>query len=131
MHWLKEHWFGLLMSFLVLLVVLYFIIIFVSPRYDLKRRGFIPCTEELAQNLIGCQESKITCSMGAIWRNNLCDFRVIYQGLVDWLNDKQDKPWSNYWFEPELLNDRPGNDDHDLVVFYRNHPDLQEEMNKL
>ena len=131
MRWIKEHWFGLLMSIFVLFVVLYFIIILVSPRYDLQRRGFIPCTEELAQNISACQENKLTCAMGAIWRNNLCDLRVIVQGFSAWLEGKQARPWSNYWFEPELLSDRPGNDDPDLAEFYRQHPDLQAEMNEL
>ena len=131
MRWLKEHWFGLLMSLFTLLAVMYFVIIFVSPRYDLKRRGFIPCTEELAQNLASCKENKLICTMGAILKNNLCDLRVIGQGFTDWWNDRQPRPWSNYWFEPELLSDRPGNDDPDLAEFYRQHPDLQVEMNEL
>ena len=114
MRWLKDHWFGLLMSIFLLLAAVYFILIFISPRYDLQRRGFIPCTERLAEAVADCRENKIVCTMGAIWDNNLCDLGVIYDGLRDWAGGKQKYPWSNYLFEPELFSDRRGGDDPEL-----------------
>ena len=33
MRWLKDHWFGLLMSIFLLLAAVYFILIFISPLY--------------------------------------------------------------------------------------------------
>lgn len=131
MRWLKEYWFSLLMSTFLLLAALYFILLFISPRYDLQRRGFIPCTERLAEAVADCRENKIACTMGAIWDNNLCDLGVIYNGLRDWVGGKQKYPWSNYLFEPELLSDRRDSDNPEVEEFYRQNPNLAEEMAKL
>lgn len=100
---LKEHWFGLLMSFVILFGFLFFLLILLSPRYDAQKRGFIPCTESLAQNLLSCpQESKYSCGIKYIFINSWCDMKVIGKGFSDWLDGKQKAPWSNYIFEPEL-----------------------------
>ena len=131
MRWFKEYWFGLFMSVFTLIAVLYVTIIFISPRYDIQRRGFIPCTEKLAQNIAACPDGALFCTMQAILNNNLCDMEVIGQGVKNWLNGKQDKPWSNYIFEPELIGGLPGNDDPDLEEIYQQHSNFAEEMAKL
>ena len=131
MRWLKEHWFGLLMSIFLLLATVYSALIFASPRYDLQRRGFIPCTERLAKAAANCDNSGLVCIMEAIWENSRCDFGVISAGVKNWLGGKQKYPWSNYLFEPELLSDRRGNNDPELNEFYQQNPDLRGEMAKL
>lgn len=108
---LKYYWFGLLMSFILLVGFMFFLLILLSPRYDVQKRGFIPCTEALAQNLLSCpQENKYSCGIKHILANSWCDLKVIGKGWKDWGQGKQSAPWSNYIFEPELPN-MPAEDD--------------------
>lgn len=128
--WLKNRWFGLLISAFLLLLLLYFAVIFASPRYDMQNRGFIPCTEKMAEEIIACKENRLSCTFMAIWRNNLCDLEVIHQGWQNWRQKKQPSPWSNYLFIPELPVDEL-TEDPVLREYYKNHPDTAAEMEQL
>ncbi len=122
----KENWFGLLTSFILLAGFLFFLLILLSPRYDLQRRGFIPCTEALAQGLQSCpQEGKYNCIFTEIMKNSWCDAKVIGSGFKLWLNGKQPAPWSNYIFKPELSDSENVPNEFD-AEFYApgNHPEL-------
>lgn len=134
MAWFKQHilahWFGFLVTMFLILVTAYFVVVFVSPRYDLQKRGFIPCTEQMATQIATCSQSRISCTFGAIWENNICDLKVIVQGWQNWRMGSQPRPWSNYLFEPETLTDDP-EDDPALQNFFQENPDLDQEMQKL
>lgn len=123
---IKEYWFGLLISFILLVGFLFFLLILLAPRYDMQRRGFIPCTEALAQNLQSCpQEGKYRCILEGIMQNSWCDAKVIGSGFKLWLGGKQPAPWSNYIFKPELPSGENPKDELD-DEFYApgNHPEL-------
>lgn len=109
---LKCYWFSMLISFILLVSFLLFLLILLSPRYDTQKRGFIPCTEELAQNLLSCpQESKYSCGIKHILTNSWCDIKVIGQGWQNWWQGKQKTPWSNYIFKPEMNKPIDENDE--------------------
>lgn len=109
---LKFYWFGLLMSFVLLVGFLFFLLILLSPRYDAQKRGFIPCTKALAQNLLNCpQEHKYSCGIKHILNNTWCDVKVVGQGWKNWWQGKQETPWSNYIFEPEVATPVDENDE--------------------
>ena len=63
MTFIKNHWFGLLLSLVVGFFMLVFALVLFSPREDLHSRGFIPCTEEMAYNMLGCNENKAWCML--------------------------------------------------------------------
>lgn len=93
------------MSFVILIGFLFFLLVLLSPRYDSQKRGFIPCTETLAQNLLNCpQESKYSCGIKHILHHSWCNVKVIGTGFSNWWHGKQETPWSNYIFEPEPIN---------------------------
>ena len=125
----KNYWFSILMALFFVVTTLYFIVVFMSPRYDLQRRGFIPCTEKLAAELETCNKS-ITCTLEAILTDNMCNAKVILQGFNLWVSGKQSTPWNNYIFEPELPP--LSNDDNaEIEEFYKANPNLVEDMSQL
>lgn len=118
---LRYYWFGLLMSFILLIGFLFFLLVILSPRYDSQKRGFIPCTEELAQNLASCKaENKYSCGIKHILKHSWCNVQVIGQGFSAWWQGKQQTPWANYIFEPENAEVQPEN-------FFEpgRHPDME------
>ena len=79
---IKEYWFGMLTGFILLVGFLFFLLILLSPRYDAQKRGFIPCTEALAQNLLSCpQDGKYSCIFAEIMKNTWCDVKVVAEGF--------------------------------------------------
>lgn len=122
----KEYWFGLLTSFILLVGFLFFLLVLLSPRYDLQKRGFIPCTETFAQNLQLCpRDGKYRCVFSEIMKNSWCDAKVIGSGFKLWVTGKQPAPWSNYIFKPELSESENDADELD-AEFYApgSHPEL-------
>lgn len=102
MSFIKTHWFGLISGVVVFVFMGVFVLVLLSPRQDAQKRGFIPCTHELADRLLNCEsDKKISCLFGAILRNTWCDMKVIGQGVANWFDGKQKTPWSNYIFIPE------------------------------
>ena len=103
---MKEYWFGFFISLILLFGFLFFLLVLVSPRYDLQKRGFIPCTETMAKNIMNCpEEKKFLCGIKAVLKNSWCDLGVIKQGFSLWFDGKQKTPWDNYIFEPVLPED--------------------------
>ena len=100
MTFLKHHWFGLILSLFMLAYLLVFVLVLLSPRYDVQKRGFIPCTETMAEQLIDC-DNGAWCMLKTIVRNGWCDAEVIGGGFRMWLRGEQKTPWANYLFEPE------------------------------
>lgn len=130
MKFIQHHWFGIITGLFVFLCFSLFILVLISPRQDLQKRGFIPCTEIMAENIISCEENKFTCVLSAVLKNSWCDIKVIGQGISDWAKRKQPYPWSNYIFIPEI----PVDDDFDDEAreeYLKNNPDFKLEMEQL
>ena len=109
---LKCYWFGLLMSLILLIGFLFFLLVLISPHNDLQKRGFVPCTDALAQNLLSCpKENKYTCSIKHILAHSWCHIEVIGEGFSFWWQGKQATPWSNYIYEPQTSTITDPNDD--------------------
>lgn len=130
MNFIKTHWFGLLTGAVIFVFFVMFILILLSPRQDLQRRGFIPCTETMADALLECSDHKISCLVKAVVKNSACDLRVIGRGMKDWASGKQPAPWSNYIFIPEL----PPQDSFDeeaRAEYLKKNPNTKQEMLEL
>lgn len=129
MTFLKNHWFGFILSLFVFAFVVVFVLVMISPRQDLQKRGFIPCTEILADELFACEKNKAVCMVKAILKNTWCDTKVIGEGAKLWADGKQKTPWENYLFTPELED--PEELDEGLEEFYEQTPDVEASMNNL
>lgn len=129
----KEHWFGLLLGLFVLLYVTMILIVVSSPRQDKQNRGFIPCTKIMLDEIINCKDDdQYMCIGESILKNSACDAGVIINGFKDWTKGKQSRPWSNYFFTPEL--ETPLDDpelDEELKEFYEQNPDVHLQMEQL
>lgn len=129
MNFIKHHWFGIIISLFVTAFMLVFVLVLISPRQDLQKRGFIPCTETMANELFACQDNKVFCMVKTILQNSWCDTKVIGDGLKLWANGEQKTPWANYIFTPELAE--PEIVDEGLAEFYDQTPDVEGSMNDL
>ena len=127
---LRRYWFSACMSIFLLGAFLYFIIVFTSPRYDIQRRGFVPCTEKLAIDIENCGKNNILCILGSIGKDNICNIQVIGHGMSAWLQGEQRTPWANYIFEPELPT-QPQTTDEGIEEFYQENPNIHQEMQQL
>lgn len=130
MHFWKKYWFSLLMSIFILCAITYFIVVFISPRYDIQRRGFVPCTEQLADEVEICGQNNILCILAAIGNDNLCNIKVIVKGFSNWLVGEQNTPWSNYIYTPEVPQYTSDNEE-EREDFYRAEPELIQDMKNL
>ncbi len=128
MNFIKQHWFGTLIALIMFFSIFLFLIVVFSPRYDRQQRGFIPCTETMADELLDCG-NKSFCMLGAILNNSICDAKIILAGLGDWVKGRQPTPWSNYFFTPDLTPDEE--DEAEVQEFYQDNPNLREDMNRL
>ena len=72
MGFVRQHWFGFIVTLVLLLSALLFLIVLFSPRQDNQKRGFIPCTETMAAALYDCR-GRSFCMLGAILENSRCD----------------------------------------------------------
>ena len=130
MSFIKKHWFGVVATFVVAIFFVLFVLILVSPRQDLQRRGFIPCTEALAEQVLNCKKYKISCMLSATVKNSWCDMKVVGRGFNNWIRGKQPAPWSNYIFEPELPADEYF-DNEAKAEYFKHYPDIAAEMQNL
>lgn len=105
------------------------IIVSLSPREDKQKRGFIPCTEQLADSISLCNGS-IWCTSKAIINNSICDTKIIISGVKLWINGKQKTPWSNYIFIPDLSHiDTPLYEETE--IFYKENPNYLQDFEEL
>lgn len=103
---IKEYWFGILISLIVLVGLSFSLIIVLSPHADGKMRGFAPCTYALAINLSNQSgQNKMWGVVSAVTHANLCYAGVIREGVELWVKGKQSTPWANYIYEPEPFYD--------------------------
>lgn len=77
-------------------------VMYLSPRQDIRDRGFIPCTKQLIFELSDCQRGKLGCPLKLLWQDMKCNIKVVGSGFKNWATGKQPTPWANYLFEPEL-----------------------------
>ena len=130
MNFIRRYWFGLSTGLMIFLCFVLFVLVLLAPRQDIKKRGFIPCTEAMADKIISCEKNKVMCLLGAVLTNSWCDVKVVYQGLENWVNGTQSRPWSNYIFTPELPIDEDFNDEA-RAEYLKNNPDMRTEMEQL
>lgn len=129
---IKRHWFGIFILLIALFYISVILIVVSSPRTDKLNRGFIPCTKVMMEDIFACSENKALCMSGAIVKNSWCDVKVIFGGMKLWIDGKQSKPWSNYFFVPEPLNKEINQrDDEELEEYYRQYPDIKYQMEQL
>lgn len=127
----KEYWFGMLTSLILLMGFLFFLLVLLSPRQDIQKRGFIPCTETLAQNILDCPaETKYRCIFAEIMQNSWCDIKVIGLGFTNWIRGRQSTPWANYIFKPEISAAAENRDELD-AEFYNSSPHPELDLLKL
>lgn len=129
---IKRHWFGIFILLIALFYISVILIVVSSPRTDKLNRGFIPCTKVMMEDIFACSENKALCMSSAIVKNSWCDVKVIFGGMKLWIDGKQPKPWSNYFFDPEPLNKEINQrDDEELEEYYRQYPDIKHQMEQL
>ncbi|MBQ9271526.1 MAG: hypothetical protein IJ218_04615 [Alphaproteobacteria bacterium] len=81
-------------------------VMFLSPRQDAEKRGFITCTEKLVIDLQNCTGGNIGCPFHYMVQDMQCNIKVVASGVSMWLQGKQSTPWENYLFEPKPYVDR-------------------------
>lgn len=127
---IRRHWFGLLTGFMIFVFFVLFILVLLSPRQDVQKRGFIPCTEAMAENILECEGNRFICLFSGVIGNSWCDMKVVGRGFKDWIKGKQSMPWSNYIFIPELPVDEAFDDDA-RAEYLKTSPDIKAEMQQL
>ena len=133
MRFVKDHWFGLLVSIFVFFFWCVIALVLAAPHQDEQKRGFVPCTETMAEELRGCNGRNM-CVLGSVVDNTFCNVGVIGEGLKLWMTGKQPAPWSNYLFEPEIKRPSATDDvepEESLEEYYQNTPDIAAEMDEL
>lgn len=76
-------------------------VLIISPKNDLKNRGFIACTKKLVLNLSECKSGEIKCVFKSFFGDTVCNMNVVFDGFSAWIKGKQSTPWENYIFEPK------------------------------
>lgn len=130
MQFIRQHWFGLITGIILFCFFVLFILVLLSPRQDEKKRGFIPCTETMAEQMLNCENRKFSCMLSAIIKNTWCDIKVVGFGIGQWARGRQNAPWSNYIFIPEHPIDE-NFDEAALTEYLQNNPPPQLEMREL
>ena len=128
---IKKHLFWIVCGVIFALYFAFLAIIFFAPHQDTEERGFVLCTKQMMQDFASCQTNKISCAFKIVLKNNACDFKVIKDGFVLWLDDKQQTPWANYYFEPAEQEDTLPLEDKAFKTYYENHQKIVQEMEEL
>lgn len=133
MNYIKQHWFGMSISCFMAYFLLIFIMVAISPQNDEKNRGFIPCSYEQTEKIISCRENKLICVLSASLRGNVCYMKVMNKGLWDFITGKQPRPWSNYLFEPEIVQNDGKDAEYEAEIqkVMEENPTLVDDMEKI
>ena len=129
MNFIRRYWFGLTLSVIVFIFCILFSLVLLSPRQDMQKRGFIPCTEAMAKQLLSC-ENEVFCSLSVIIQNSWCDIKVVGRGVKNWARGQQETPWGNYIFTPKLPTDELFDEDA-RIEYLKQTPDIEAEMQRL
>ena len=127
---IKRYWLGEVMGCLTSIFVVVLVIVIIAPKQESKQRGFVKCTQNMVSQLIDCDKA-VLCSMKAIVSNTLCDIKVINTGISKWLKGEQERPWSNYIFEPETENFESFIDEEERAEYLQKYPNVEQEMQRL
>ena len=130
MSFIRRYWFGLTLSVIVLIFCVLFILVLLSPRQDMQKRGFIPCTEAMAEEIFACEKNKVFCLLSAVIKNSWCDIKIVSKGVKDWAQGQQPTPWANYIFTPKLPTDELFDEDA-RIEYLKQTPDIEAEMQRL
>lgn len=98
-----------ILALMVAFVAYITLMLAVSPKVDMQKRGFIPCTEQLVSSVSICKKGSVGCPLKYLWQDMKCNTFVILDGFGAWMRGKQPTPWANYLFEAETIYD----DDYD------------------
>ena len=126
----KHYWFAILLSTFVLMYLSIFLLVLFSPKQDELNRGFIPCTQKMAQQILSGEKKSSSTLVKAIIENTYCDTKVVFRGFADWMSGKQETPWANYMFEPQIYNQIDATDE-ELIKFYNENPNISKDMEEL
>jgi|GEM_PF-1485687 len=127
MQFIKNHWFGLIISLMFGFFLLVFFLVLIAPHNDAEQRGFTRCTQEMSETLLQCDKSGF-CILGGVAKNTFCNIGVIFEGLGNWLRGEQSTPFSNFLFEVEEQEEEL---EAELLEFYEQNPDFRAQMNEL
>ena len=130
LNFIKRYWFFVFITIFVLLYLVVFLLVLASPRQDDLNRGFIPCTQKMAQEILVDEKKSSLKLAKIIIANTYCDTKVVFKGLTDWVKGKQKTPWANYLFEPQIYKSIDATDE-ELLKFYKEHPNINQEMEEL
>ena len=105
---IKEYWFGILLTCMVVVSIIFAVIVAVSPHNDLEMRGFAPCTVKMAEDLSeNAANHDVWGIFVTITKTNICYAGIIRDGVGLWFSGKQTTPWANYIFEPLTFDVSP------------------------
>ena len=99
---IKDYWFGILVSGMVLVCMLFAAIIAVAPHNDADMRGFTPCTYQMADELGQSTKPEFKQLFKVISAGYGCYLTVMKEGMTAYIDGKQKTPWSNYLFVPTV-----------------------------
>ena len=91
------------LGFFAVCVIYLTTMLFMSPRQDALKRGFIPCTEQLVIDISVCERGKILCPLKYLWQDTQCNVKVVFNGFGAWIKGNQKTPWENYLFVPKAV----------------------------
>ena len=132
MRFLKQYWFGIFIGLIIFWFLVFFVIVAFAPHHDNQRRGFSRCTEDMANEIQDYAQNRFFCTLGAALSGAGCDVNVIADGFGRWLRGQQSRPWSNYYFTPDLSESEDEEDYLDgQKEYYEAHPDMRETMRQL
>lgn len=94
-----------LLALMVIFVAYMTLMLAVSPKVDMQKRGFIVCTEQLVSDVAVCKKGSVGCPLKYLWQDMKCNTFVILDGFGAWVKGEQPTPWANYLFEPETIYD--------------------------
>jgi len=123
-NYFKNHWFGTIMTVIVILFIAEFFIILNSPHQDASGRGFSACTQTMIDNIHGCRQNT-WCVFKTVSKNYICYNKIIYTGLKNWLIGSSKTPWSDYYYAEEKQKIA------ELEEFYNENPNVIEQMQSL
>lgn len=104
----REHWFGFLLAFIVLIFLVFVSLVALAPHNDSKMRGFTPCTYQMGQDLSEyASQRELWGVMTSVTRGYVCYVLVIGDGVRQWAQGAQKTPWENYLFEVETYEIAP------------------------
>lgn len=112
-------------------------VMFFSPRQDALKRGFIPCTETLVNNLTFCKRGGIGCPLGYLWQDTKCNITVVWKGFREWIGGRQNTPWANYLYTPMAVAETDeqlpysGNVSDDMVDINNQHDFIEQKHREL